>query len=142
MKVATRGGQDEKDRWGKAEQRECGTKHRSQSQKHQDPAASVGKLFCVQTPSPLWMINEGPLNTAQRLCTFYQATGSALLALGLPAHNTRAAAVILYEISLGGNASLYMAVHPDCVKWHTEEVNHQGCSHCAPLHIETTAFIF
>lgn len=52
--------------------------------------------------------------------------------------NTRAG-VILCEVSLRGNVDfLYMAVHSDCVKWHTREVNHEGYSHSALLHIETT----
>lgn len=32
----------------------------------------------------------------------------------------------------------YTAVHPNCVKWYTKEVNHQAVTHCALLHVEAT----
>lgn len=48
------------------------------------PAASPGTAFSTQTPSPLWMINEWPLNMAQRLCTRQPDPRFCSVSIGLP----------------------------------------------------------
>lgn len=54
---------------GEEEQRECGTKHRSLSPKHQDQLQPRAKFSPPRLTLPLWMINERSFDTAQCLCT-------------------------------------------------------------------------
>lgn len=58
MKLATTERQDEGETVGKQEQRECGTVHRSLSQKHQDWLHPQAKISPSTLPLPFWMINE------------------------------------------------------------------------------------
>lgn len=66
MKLAAREGQDEGDT-DKAEG--IWSKEHVFEPEASGPAAPPGEGFSVQPLPPLWMINEWPLNTVQRLCT-------------------------------------------------------------------------
>lgn len=82
--------------------------------------------------SPLTRPSAFALLPGHRFCSV--STGPARRAHSQqPNRNTRAA-VIVCEISLKGKCFFIQG----CVKWHTKEVNHRGCSHCALRHIKTT----
>ncbi len=134
--MATRERQEEGETAGKEEQRECGTKHRCLSQRHQDRLQPWAKFSPSRLPLPPgWLMND-PLTRSSvfallpghRFCSV--STGPARRAHSQQLnHNTRAAVGVKFHRK---------EMHPDCVKRHTKEVNHQGYSHCALLHIETT----